>query len=66
MFFQVYGENAFYQFLGFTLVFIGLILVNEFARRTLQGGIITFLLIPILVTVYLFLVNVCAELNHGP
>ena len=54
MFFQVYGQDAFYQFLGFALVFTGLILSNEFARRTLQGGIITFLLIPILVTVYLF------------
>ena len=64
MFFQVYGENAFYQFLGWILVFIGLILCNEFARRSVQGGFITFLLLPILVTVYLFLVNICADLGY--
>ena len=64
MFFQVYGENAFYQFLGWILVFIGLILCNEFARRSVQGGFITFLLLPILVTIYLFLVNICADLGY--
>ena len=65
MFFQVYGENAFYQFLGWTLAFLGLILTNEFARRTFQGGMITFLLVPILVTVYLFLINFCADFGYS-
>ena len=64
MFFQVYGENSFYQFLGFILVFIGLILSNEFARRSVHGGFISFLLLPILITIYLFIVNICAELGY--
>ena len=34
MLFQVYGENALYQWLGWAIVFIGLILINEVARRT--------------------------------
>lgn len=34
MLFQIYGETAMYQLLGFVLVFAGLVLANEFARRT--------------------------------
>ena len=34
------------------VVLIGLILFNEFARRTKFGGIITFLAIPLALTVY--------------
>ena len=37
MLFQVYGENALYQWLGWAIVFIGLILINEVARRTKAG-----------------------------
>lgn len=32
--FQVYGEGAAWQFLGWILVFTCLVLANEFARRT--------------------------------
>ena len=39
MLFQIYGENAGWQLFGWLLVFVGLILVNELARRTKQGGI---------------------------
>ena len=39
MFFQIYGENAGYQLLGWLLVFVALIVVNEIARRIKQGGI---------------------------
>ena len=38
MLFQVYGENALYQWLGWAMVFIGLILINEVARRSKIGG----------------------------
>ena len=41
------------------------ILANEFARRTLEGGLITFLLVPILVTVYLFIINICADFGFS-
>ena len=30
MLFQIYGETAMYQLLGFVLVFTGLVLANEF------------------------------------
>ena len=42
MFFHVYGEHAFAQWGMLLVVLIGLILLNEFARRTKLGGIITF------------------------
>ena len=38
MLFQIYGETALYQLLGFVLVFTGLVLANEFARRTKTGA----------------------------
>ena len=43
MFFQVYGEHALAQWGMLLVVLLGLILLNEFARRTKTGGIITFL-----------------------
>lgn len=52
MLFQIYGSSAGTQLLGWVLVFAGLVLANEFARRTKAGGIITFLAIPALLTVY--------------
>jgi len=36
--FQVYGEGAAWQFLGWILVFACLVLANEIARRTKVGG----------------------------
>ena len=52
MFFQVYGAHALSQWLMMLAVLVGLILLNEFARRTKTGGIITFLVVPIVLTVY--------------
>ena len=40
MLFQVYGDNAVFQWIGWAIVFVALILVNEFARRSKAGGII--------------------------
>lgn len=34
MLFQIYGDGAGWQLLGWVLVFAGLVLANEFARRT--------------------------------
>ena len=36
--FQVYGEGAAWQFLGWILVFACLVLANEIARRTLKSA----------------------------
>ena len=39
MLFQIYGEHSLYQLLGWVLVFVGLIVLNEIARRSKAGGI---------------------------
>ena len=39
MLFQIYGDGAGWQLLGWVLVFAGLVLANEFARRTKIGGL---------------------------
>ena len=51
MFFQIYGETAGWQLLGWLLVFAGLVLMNEVARRTKWGGIACFLVLPAVLTV---------------
>ncbi len=58
--FQIYGDNAGYQLLGWVLVFVALVVLNEFARRTKQGGIIMFLLIPLVLTGYFIAIYVGA------
>ena len=40
MLFHVYGDNAIYQWLVMLAVLAGLILLNEFARRTKAGGLV--------------------------
>ena len=52
MLFQVYGENAMYQWLGWIMVFVGLIAANEVARRSKTGG-----------TVYFISIYVCAGMG---
>lgn len=52
MLFQIYGENAGYQLLGWLLVFVGLVVTNELARRSKKGGIFFFMLVPAALTVY--------------
>ena len=39
MLFQVYGDTAVYQWIGWVVVFLALIGFNEIARRTKAGGI---------------------------
>jgi len=60
MLFQIYGENAGYQLIGWLMVFVGLILANEFARRSKFGGITCFLVIPAALTVYFVAIYVGA------
>lgn len=47
MLFQIYGEGAIYQLLGCVLVFAGLVICNELARRSKFGGLLFFIIIPI-------------------
>ncbi len=55
MFFQLYGSTVGTQLLGWLLVFVGLILINELGRRTKAGGIFVFMIVPALLTI-LFIV----------
>ena len=61
MFFHVYGANALLQWSMMLVVLAGLILWNEFARRTKMGGIITFLAIPLALTVYFIAIAIGAR-----
>lgn len=52
MLFDVYGDNAVYQWIGWIIVFLALVGFNEIARRTKIGGITCFLVIPGILTAY--------------
>ena len=60
MFFQVYGANALAQWGMLLVVLLGLILLNEFARRTKTGGAIMFFVIPAILTVYFIAIAIGA------
>jgi len=57
----VFIINSFWQILGWFMVFFGLILFNEIARRTKVGGIVMFVVLPIIMTVYCIAVTIAAS-----
>jgi uncharacterized membrane protein len=61
MLFNVYGDNALYQWIGWFLVFGGLILLNEVARRSKVGGLIMFGALPLAMTAYCIAVSIGAD-----
>ncbi|MDO4518968.1 MAG: DUF5692 family protein [Eubacteriales bacterium] len=52
MLFQIYGSTAATQLLGWVMVFVGLIVMNEIGRRTKFGGVLIFIIIPLILTGY--------------
>ncbi|MCQ2481739.1 MAG: DUF5692 family protein [Clostridia bacterium] len=52
MLFNIYGEMAGWQLLGWLMVFVGLVVMNEIGRRTKLGGIACFVALPLALTVY--------------
>ena len=60
MLFQVYGDTAFYQWIGWAIVFLALIGLNEVARRSKIGGITCFFVIPGILTVYFIAIAIGA------
>ena len=60
MFFHVYGANALAQWGMLIVVLLGLILLNEFARRTKTGGAIMFFAVPAILTAYFVAVAIGA------
>ena len=63
MLFQIYGDFSMWQLFGWLLVFAGLIICNEIARRSKVGGIFFFVVLPIVLTVYFIAIQVGA--NQG-
>ncbi|MGN0299380.1 MAG: DUF5692 family protein [Lachnospiraceae bacterium] len=63
MLFQIYGETAGWQLLGWLLVFVGLVVMNEIARRSKIGGIACFLVLPAVLTVYFISIYVGAAMG---
>ena len=63
MLFQVYGDTAIYQWIGWILVFCCLIGANELARRTKTGGVIAFLIVPVILTIYFITIYVAAAMG---
>ena len=60
MLFQIYGSTSGTQLLGWLLVFVGLIVMNEIGRRTKAGGIAIFVVIPLILTAYFIAVHMGA------
>jgi hypothetical protein len=58
MLFDVYGENAVFQWIGWAMVLVALILVNEIARRSRIGGTVCFIALPAVLTVYFIAIYV--------
>ena len=63
MLFDVYGDTAIYQWIGWVAVFVCLILANEVARRSKAGGIFCFLILPGALTVYFAAIYICAAMG---
>ena len=60
MLFQIYGDMAGWQLLGWGMVFVGLVVMNEIARRTKAGGIFCFFVLPAALTVYFIAIYIGA------
>ncbi len=60
MIFQIYDGRTLWQILGWVMVFVGLIIMNEIARRTKAGGAVCFFAIPAALTVYFISIYVGA------
>lgn len=65
MLFQLYGSTAMTQLLGWVLVFAGLVILNEIGRRTKMGGIVIFVIIPAILTIYFIGIQAGLFGGHG-
>lgn len=63
MLFQVYGDNSLYQWLGLILVFLCLIGLNEFTRRSKFGGITMLFVVPAILTIYFIAIYIGVALD---
>lgn len=65
MLFQLYGSTAMTQLLGWVLVFAGLVILNEIGRRTKIGGIVLFVIIPAVLTIYFIAIQAGLFSGHS-
>ena len=54
---MIFQITNLWQILGWCLVFAGLIILNELGRKTKTGGMIIFVIIPVILTVYFILAH---------
>ena len=54
---MIFQITNLWQILGWCLVFAGLIILNELGRKTKAGGLIIFVIIPLILTVYYILAH---------
>lgn len=52
MLFDIAGPNALMHWVGWALVFVGLIVLNEVGRRSKAGAFVLFVLAPLAMTIY--------------
>ena len=64
MLFHVYGANALPQWLALIGVLVGLILLNEFARKTKFGGAVMFFAVPAALTIYFIAIAIGVRLGQ--
>ena len=60
MLFNIYGDMGVYQLLAWAAVFVGLVLLNEIARRSKAGGVLCFIVVPAVLTVYFIAIAIGA------
>ena len=60
MLFHVYGDAAVWQWIAMIGVLLGLILLNEFSRRSKFGGIFMFFAVPLALTAYFVAIQIGA------
>lgn len=60
VFFNLYGENAAFSLIGFAVVFIAAVIINEITRRTKTGETIFFIALPCALAVYFIVINIMA------
>ena len=60
MLFHVYGDMAIWQWIAMFGVLAGLILLNEFARKSKFGGAVMFFALPAVLTVYFVAIQIGA------
>lgn len=60
MLFNIYGDMGVYQLLAWAAVFVGLVLLNEIARRSKAGGVLCFIVVPAILTVYFIAIAIGA------